>query len=110
MFDDTDKIVKRATLDLTPPGKAILVAIIILIGIGLASIYVTDTPYARGRQPGLLKETCLGLEFCHSRNPGAWYLERQVLKSESDLLVPARFFLQRDVGVGSLREVRMVAI
>ena len=39
---------KRATLDLTQPGWVILGAISVLVAIGVASIYVTDTHYARG--------------------------------------------------------------
>ena len=39
---------RRATWDLTRPGWAILTAILILVTIGVASIYVTDTHYATG--------------------------------------------------------------
>jgi len=39
---------KRATFDLTQPGWVILSAITVLLVIGVASIYVTDTHYARG--------------------------------------------------------------
>lgn len=39
---------KRATLDLTETGWAILIAIGVLVMLGIASIYVTDTHYMRG--------------------------------------------------------------
>lgn len=39
---------KQATLNLTRPGWAILIAILVLVTIGVASIYVTDTHYAAG--------------------------------------------------------------
>ena len=39
---------KRATLDLTQPGWVVVVAIALLVAIGLATIYVTDTHYVRG--------------------------------------------------------------
>ncbi len=39
---------RRTTLDLTPPGRAILAAIVVLVVIGVACIYVTDTHYVRG--------------------------------------------------------------
>ena len=39
---------KRATLDLTELGWAILIAIGVLVMLGIASIYVTDTHYVRG--------------------------------------------------------------
>jgi cell division protein FtsW (lipid II flippase) len=39
---------KRAELQLTQLGWAILVAIVILVAMGTASIYVTDTHYVRG--------------------------------------------------------------
>lgn len=39
---------KRATLDLTRPGWAILIAILVLVTSGIASIYVTNTHYAAG--------------------------------------------------------------
>ena len=39
---------KRATLDLTETGWAILIAIGVLVMLGIASIYVTDTHYVRG--------------------------------------------------------------
>jgi len=40
--------VKRATADLTQPGWVILAAIAVLVAVGVASIYVTDTHYAAG--------------------------------------------------------------
>ncbi|MCH7705139.1 MAG: FtsW/RodA/SpoVE family cell cycle protein, partial [Planctomycetes bacterium] len=39
---------KRSTFDLTQPGWSILLAITVLMAIGVASIYVTDTHYASG--------------------------------------------------------------
>lgn len=39
---------KRATLDLTRPGWVILSAILLLVAIGVATVYVTDTHYVRG--------------------------------------------------------------
>ncbi|MCH8251187.1 MAG: rod shape-determining protein RodA [Planctomycetes bacterium] len=39
---------KRSTFDLTQPGWSILLAITVLMAIGVASIYVTDTHYAAG--------------------------------------------------------------
>ncbi len=39
---------RRGTLQLTQPGWAILGSIVVLVGTGLACIYVTDTHYVRG--------------------------------------------------------------
>jgi rod shape determining protein RodA len=40
--------VRRTTYDLTEPGWAIAIAIVVLLAIGIASIYVTDTHYVQG--------------------------------------------------------------
>ena len=39
---------KRTALDLTQPGWAILASVMILLTMGVASIYVTDTHYVVG--------------------------------------------------------------